>query len=219
MELLIRINNQLLGVSRMKFLITFILLFSLPLIGCKKEDNDDSNVKVALKKVEELLDEIDEEDLSQDYNFDGIPDVYFEYYEHSYIQLIDRNFDGKPDERYEYDLVTDFILDGRLDNNFDGIFETQIVMSQGVVQFEFVDSDNDSMIDIVSSFKDGVLKELQKYAQNSKTKSNSLEIYFFEFGAPVLKEINVTKTSKIEFHEKQVSKIRTQDMQATQNDN
>jgi len=167
-----------------------------------------------LKEAEELLDEVDKQDFSQDYNFDGIPDVYFEYYRLSYAQFIDRNFDGKPDERYEYDSATDFILDGRLDNDFDGIFETQVVISQGIVQFEFIDSDNDNMIDIVRSFKDGVLKGLEKHIQNGQSKSNSLEVYVFEFGVPIFKEISTTKISRIEFHENQVSKIKTQNMQS-----
>ena len=189
-------------------------MLSILLSGCgEKREQNIKEAEVILKEAEELLSELQvNNDSSQDYNFDGVADVYYEDFKHSYVQFIDRNFDGKADEKYEFDTNTDFILNGRLDNNFDGIFETQLVMYQGIIQFEFVDSNGDDLIDIVSSYENGVLKELQKY------KSKQVEVYLFEHGVPYSSNTRATKFSDRDFHQEQIKKIKAQKMYKDNND-
>jgi len=158
------------------------------------------------------------ENYTQDYNFDGVADVYYEYYTHSYVQFADRNFDGKADEKYEFDINTDFLLDGRLDNNFDGVFETQLVIFQGVIQYEFVDSNNNKLIDVVSSYEHGVLKKMHRYVQDREKKLKQIEVHQFEFGVPQGKVISVTKLNAREFHQEQTKKIRIQRMYKSESD-
>ncbi len=191
----------------MKFILTYLVLSTL-LSGCgEKRDQNVKEAEVILKEAEELLSELQSnKDFSQDYNFDGVADVYYEDFKHNYVQFVDRNFDGKADEKYEFDTNTDFLLNGRLDNDFDGIFETQLSMYHGVIQFELVDSNGDGLIDIVSSYENGVLKELQKY------KSKQIEVYLFEHGVPYSSNTRTTKLSDRGFHQKQTEKIKAQKM-------
>jgi len=196
----------------MKYISLYILLL-LVLVGCVSKTPEFDEAQSILKEAEKLISDIEAlDDYSQDYNFDGVADVYYENYNNSYVQFTDRNFDGKADEKYEYDSGTDFILDGRLDNNFDGIFETQEVIFQGIIQFEFVDSNNDRLIDIVSSFEHGVLKSVQKYILENRSSLNQIESYEFNFGVPQNTKIRDTNLSAREFHEEQTRKIKTQKM-------
>jgi len=183
----------------MKHILTY-LVFIFCLLGCEQKDTHFEEAEAILKEAENLLSESQtNENFSLDYNFDGVPDETIEYFDHSYLQLIDRNFDGTADEKYEYDINTDFVLDGRLDDDFDGIFETQIVMSQGVVKFSFTDSNNNKLIDIVNIYENGVLKKLYKYIENEESNLKQITEYLFKYGVPYSEETNVTNLSDREF--------------------
>ncbi|MGB3666163.1 MAG: hypothetical protein WA963_04330 [Bermanella sp.] len=198
----------------MKFLV--IILSALLTASCSDQNSSSTEVELEaiLKELENITEELenDASEFSQDYNFDGVPDVYFEKSEFSYFQFIDRNFDGAPDERYEYDSGTDFIIDGRLDENFDGEFETQLVINQGVVQYKFTDSNSDRLIDVVESYEHGVLKKVSIFMPKSYEHTSSIKTLFFNFGVPYSEEIAETALTLKTFHESQVKKIPVQNM-------
>lgn len=155
----------------------------------------------------------DKNDFSQDLNLDGKSDITYENSEFSYFQLVDRNFDGKPDERYEYDNGTDLVIDGRLDEDFDGLFETQLVMSQGIVLFEFVDINNDRIIDVAKSYNNGVLQFLDIYISAKAGNEAQIKTISFEFGVPFKTAVVSTMMSPNDFHLSQLKKIPRQKMQ------
>ena len=140
--------------------------------------------------------DVDEESLI-DANFDGKPDLYYSNSEHSYTMYVDRDFDGEHDERYQFDNATDFLIGGRLDDDFDGYFETQVVMANNLEIYRFVDSDNDSMIDIVYELKDGVLVKAKKF---NPSENQTITEVSYEFGFPSEKTESKTDLTVKEFH-------------------
>lgn len=193
-----------------------IILVSLLIVSCYEESSPSTEAELEeiFKDLEKISEELEgyASELSQDYNFDGVADVYYEQLESSYFQFIDRNFDGEPDERYEYDSGTDFIIDGRLDENFDGEFETQLVINQGVVQYKFTDSNSDRLIDIVESYEHGVLKKISIFMPKSYEQTSTIKTLFFNFGIPYNEEVAETALTPRAFHESQVKKIPVQNM-------
>lgn len=192
-----------------------IILTALLTISCSEENSSstEAELETILKELGKITEELEDvSKLSQDYNFDGVADVYFEQSEFSYFQFIDRNFDGEPDERYEYSSATDFIIDGRLDEDFDGEFETQLVINQGVVQYKFTDSNSDRLIDIVETYEHGVLKKVSIFIPKSYEQASSIKTLFYNFGVPYSEKVVETELTPKTFHESQVKKTPVQNM-------
>jgi hypothetical protein len=137
------------------------------------------------------------DDLSLDHNADGKPDLYYKNSKYSYTVFIDRNYDGEPDETYQYDNGTDFMIGGRLDDDLDHYFETQIVMLDNLEIYQLIDSNNDKMIDIVIELIDGVIVAAKKYKFSSKPMVINVE---YEFGFPVERMEKESELTATEFH-------------------
>lgn len=192
------------------------LLFATLLIfaGCTSNQVQHQNTDELLEKVLNSCypDEQEEQLFTVDQNFDGKPDFYTEYYDFSYVMFHDRNFDGNPDETYEFDSSNDFLLDGRLDEDFDGYFETQLVMHQGVVKYEFVDSNNDNQFDVVKYYKDGVMEKMEILYVSNDPASSTIQTVFVNFGVPYKTKSRSTNMSLHDFHLEQIKKIQSQNM-------
>jgi Putative prokaryotic signal transducing protein len=93
-----------------------------------------------------------------DYNGDGILDERWIYaLAGTPLETkIDRNLDGKDDYIAEYD-VSGKIESAESDDDFDGKFETHYFYEQGNVARIEVDTDNDSVPNVKSHMKNGVL--------------------------------------------------------------
>ena len=183
---------------------------------CNVNSQYERKMQDLLNKLESELEQLDidenDGDFDQDLNFDGKPDITYENSNFSYFQLVDRNFDGEPDERHEYDNGTDFHINSQLDENFDGIFETQLVMYQGIIQYEFVDSNNDSMIDIVKNYKDGVLQTINVFTFKSGSEKSKIKTISLKYGVPYETKLIDSNMNHSTFHLKQIKKIPTQKM-------
>ena len=70
-----------------------------------------------------------EDEFIMDLNSDGTKDVFYEFDDSGYFELVDRNFDGRVDESIRYDK-DNIILSSKIDEDFDGYLETKIYYKQ-----------------------------------------------------------------------------------------
>ena len=187
---------------------TVILILAFLLVSCASSTAQRDNIASTLEEINKTKPDVVqlEGDYFVDQNFDGKSDFYTKYFEFSYVMFFDRDFDGNPDEKYEYDISNDFLLDGRLDQNFDGYFETQAVMHQGILKYELVDSNFDHQIDIVKYYESGVLKRMEVYTETLNLNAAEIKTFYFNFGIPFDSKIESIKMNPKEFHLKQIKK-------------
>lgn len=185
-----------------------VLSLAFLLAGCASSPDKNTNNQEILDDICKIRADIKQLSEPQfvDQNFDGNPDFFTEYFEHSYVMFFDRDFDGNPDEKYEYDTSNDFLLDGRLDENFDGYFETQVVMRKGIIKYKFIDSNLDNKIDIVKYYNHGVLNRMEIYTETLSLGSAEIKTFTFDFGIPSDSNVKLVKMSPSDFHLEQIKK-------------
>jgi len=106
-----------------------------------------------------------------DYNDDGILDEKWIYKNNLISQSkLDRNFDSKVDLIYFYD-ENGLISTAKVDDDFDGFFETESKYQNGNASYEESDLDQDGNIDQKAYYKYGVLYKIQIIG-NSPTAPN-----------------------------------------------
>jgi hypothetical protein len=93
-----------------------------------------------------------------DYNRDGVLDLVWRYSPSGAFlgSKIDRNLDGKTD----YAETTDTqgqVVSAESDDDFDGIFETRYRLRAGNYEASEVDTDGDSLADLIATYQHGVL--------------------------------------------------------------
>ena len=150
------------------------------------------------------------EDYTQDLNQDGQPDLYYEHSEFSYTQLLDRNFDGRIDESYQFENRFDLLIGGRLDNDFDGEFETQIVIENGIPIHELVDSNKDRLVDIVHDYLHGEIDRSRKYVTSPEDNPAYIEHVTYNYGFPSKLTKTQTDQTAEQFHKEAIKVIRPQ---------
>ena len=125
---------------------------------------------------------------SIDTNSDGSNDLFFEYKSDYDTILSDRNRDG------EIDQITTLDLDGLVmktfkDDDFDKVFESTSYFKEGIVIRTEIDLGQDSEIDYIFSYKDGVIYEAVKSewgdVDGVRLPINSIT-YSFNLGFPTL---------------------------------
>ena len=121
-----------------------------------------------------------------DLNKDGIEDVKYEYDKTGYYELIDRNFDGKVDESLRYSL-DDYLLSGSSDDDFDGVFETKLVVEHSQISSVLVDTNNNQTVDLVFRYKHSLVQSAKKYSIEHGMSVVTRTSY--EFGYPVSQKI------------------------------
>lgn len=127
----------------MKKLFIFYILF-LFLLGCYNSEKP-------------------KQDAVFDLNNDGINDIEVSHNDDgSYYELIDRNFDSKIDESHFYN-VDHTIVSSKIDDDLDGVLETQILYKKGSIDMVLSDIDVDGVIDIVQVYKNGSLIFAERY--------------------------------------------------------
>jgi hypothetical protein len=102
-----------------------------------------------------------------DYNGDGTLDETWTYVNYLMSEAeIDRNLDGKVDSIFDYDRKG-VILTSKEDNNFDGIFETEIFYRNGNVIWTKSDTTGDDFKDYKVEYKFGIIEKV--HFINAKT--------------------------------------------------
>ena len=137
-------------------------------------------------------------------NKDGIEDVKYEYDKTGYYELIDRNFDGKVDESLRYSL-DHYLLSGTSDDDFDGVFETRLVVENSLISSVLVDTNNNQIVDLVFRYKNSLVQTAEKYSIEYGTPVVARISY--EFGYPVSHEkVEPSSMTELEFQHSVVNK-------------
>ncbi|MES9934589.1 MAG: DUF2007 domain-containing protein [Candidatus Sedimenticola sp. PURPLELP] len=96
-----------------------------------------------------------------DYNGDGFMDEKWVYKGDRIKETsIDRNLDGTYDYVYYYDLKG-LVKSAKADDNFDGIFETEITYRNGTTTAEESDKDQNGIVDYRVKYEYGVLHSIE----------------------------------------------------------
>ncbi len=139
-----------------------------------------------------------------DLNGDGIADIKYEYDKTGYYELIDRNFDGKVDESLRYSL-DHYLLSGTSDDDFDGVFETRLVVENSLISSVLVDTNNNQIVDLVFRYKNSLVQTAEKYSIEYGTPVVARISY--EFGYPVSHEkVEPSSMTELEFQHSVVNK-------------
>jgi len=145
-----------------------------------------------------------EYDTLVDLNGDGIEDVKYEYDETGYYELTDRNFDGKVDESLRYSL-DHYLLSGSSDDDFDGVFESKLVVEHSLISSVLVDTNNNQIVDLVFRYKHSLVQSAEKYSIE-----NGIPVVArisYEFGYPVSQEkVESSPMTEREFQKSVVNK-------------
>ena len=138
-----------------------------------------------------------------DRNGDGKPDLFIEYDSNGSYDLYDRNFDGTVDESWVYDSEGNEIS-GKVDEDLDGILETQYVYKDYSVSGVFSDTDGNGVFDVFTKLNYGVRVYSEKYY--SLPDGNAIGRVEYEFGFPIGPEIrsNTTLTER-EFQRERIN--------------
>jgi len=130
-----------------------------------------------------LDDESLDSEANLDLNNDGVLDVFYEYENDKFYELVDRNFDKKIDESHYFDSNAR-IIRSKTDENFDGILETDIEYEDGSISRVLVDSDNDGIIDLIFSYRHGVLLSGFRFYHGEGGEPSKIGVTRFSFGYP-----------------------------------
>lgn len=132
-----------------------------------------------------------------DLNSDGKKDVFYEYDNSGYNELVDRNFDERIDESHRYDKKNK-LISSKIDANFDGYLETRIIYKYESIEKIAVDIDRDNLYEIFYFYESGTLKNAIKYHPDDGR--NQIGKINFKFGYPDGPEIiEVTVMDKTAF--------------------
>ncbi len=114
-----------------------------------------------------------------DNNDDGKLDEKWVYRNNRVTHVdVDRNLDGNIDAIHKYN-IKGMIHKTESDENFDGIFESTLTYKRGNPILQVIDTDQDGIIDIKSSFINGVLTEIEILGPTSSSprKKQKYEMY------------------------------------------
>lgn len=132
-----------------------------------------------------------------DLNSDGKMDVFYEYDNSGYFELVNRNFDERIDESHRYD-ENNKLVSSKIDNDFDGYLETRVIYKYESVERIAVDIDNDNLYEIFYFYKSGTLENAIKYYQDDA--GNKIGKISFKYGYPIGEElVESTSIDKMEF--------------------
>ena len=139
-----------------------------------------------------------------DLNGDGIEDVKYEYDNTGYYELTDRNFDGKSDESLRYSL-DHYLLSGSSDDDFDGVFETKLVVEHSLISSVLVDTNNNQIVDLVFRYRHSLVQSAEKYSIEHGVAAVVRVSY--QFGYPVSQEnVESSSMTELEFQHSVVNK-------------
>lgn len=122
-----------------------------------------------------------------DLNNDGKQDIFYEYGEEFYYELIDNNFDGKIDQSSKYDK-NDILVSSNTDDNFDGYLETTSLFKEGSLKYVLVDRHRSGKTDVVFYYDHGVIVKANRFYLGTDGKYKIGEVKFEYYGYPIGKE-------------------------------
>jgi len=131
-----------------------------------------------------------------DYNRDGVPDEEWTYSPAGVAKEVrgDRNGDGR------HDVVTRFSEDGTVtgsesDDDFDGVFETQLTYEAGQVTRSDVDTDRDGVPDLRVSFRHGVVDRVTHIDEHT---GRPLRIEYYRAGRITHAEVDTDRDGALD---------------------
>jgi len=136
-----------------------------------------------------------------DLNNDGVADVYYEYEDDGYYELMDRNFDGRIDQMSRYSLEH-YLESAKSDDDFDGFLETKIIYKDSLMAAVLVDTDNNQLVDVFLIYENDLIKSGEKYyKQDGNDYTPNIGKIEYEFGYPSGKEnLVTTNLTEKDFH-------------------
>lgn len=161
-------------------------------------------IALSLSCTQENVDESEIIDL----NNDGVQDIFYEYDENGYYELIDRNFDKKIDVSTRYNLKH-YAISSKSDDDFDGFLETEWVFKNSFVASSYVDSNYNKYQDIYFKYKDDLVMYAEKFYHESDTLPSRVGRINYMFGYPLGVEVFSDEgITEKHFHEK-IAKYKT----------
>lgn len=150
-----------------------------------------------------------EPDSLLDLNKDGVQDVFYEFEEEGYFELIDSNFDGVVDESSFYDYEENLIV-SRLDENNDGYVETKILFLHSIPLIALIDFDSDSIADAILEYQDGNLVSGRRFISSAKDGQTGYEQkVLFQLNYPVEVSDDANATVNLdEFRESLLERVQ-----------
>lgn len=149
-----------------------------------------------------LADESEKSDF-KDLNGDGVQDVFYEYEEQGYYELVDSNFDGKIDLSTFYSN-DDKIVSSRQDDDFDGYLETRSEYENGSLIISWVDVNHNELANIVFYYKDGILDRAERLYFGEPL--SKIEKVRFNYGYPESIIIEESEITEEEFHDSRIDR-------------
>lgn len=132
-----------------------------------------------------------------DRNGDGVKDVFYEYEENWYFELVDSNFDGKIDESHKFSN-DDVIIESNFDQDHDGYLETRSLYSSSFPTKQGVDLDRDGVFELIFEFEPGEVSRAVRYYERGEESNQIGRVEFF-FGFPNEERLENTDMSISEF--------------------
>ena len=171
------------------------LLFNLSVPVSQAADSEADRLTAENGKLQ--LDSLPGDNI--DRNGDGRPDLFFQHEGEYLYELVDNNFDGSVDESWKYNR-DDVLVSGRVDENFDGILETELVYRDFLLFRVFSDTDRNGVVDLATEFDDGARSFSEKFYYSSE--QNQIGRVEFRYGYPSgPEEQRKTELSEKEFQE------------------
>lgn len=149
----------------------------------------------------------DEVKAMYDLNNDGENDIFYEYTEEGYYELIDYNFDGKVDQAHFFNNEGN-LVSSKIDQNFDGYLETKTYYRMGSPLLTVVDIANDKLYDIYFKYEDGILMFSEKHIKpSSETNLTYVERATYEYDHAISVGRKLVDYDQSIFHNKVVTLI------------
>ncbi|KGD64575.1 putative lipoprotein [Alcanivorax nanhaiticus] len=176
----------------MKVLLNILAcLVLLGLSGCDSYEYSRAEIESIRNDLDELSAGIGEVKNQEDRNGDGKPDFFIEHDGVYMYELYDRDFDGEVDESWKFDSDLN-IVSGRVDENLDGILETEYFYKDYSLDKILSDTNGNKISDVYTKLDRGVIVYSEKYYINAKnSKIGKVE---YSFGYPVGPEVLVDTT-------------------------
>jgi len=183
--------------------LSIIFVITLILIGCDESSSVNNEVevmKIEMDQIESEFKELERKYTDKiDRNGDGQPDLFIEIEGDFTYELYDRDFDGKVDESWKFDS-NDELVSGAVDENLDGVLETQYISKDHSLDKVFSDTNGNGIFDVYTKLDRGVMVYSEKYYGSiQQAKIGKVQ---YKYGYPTGSEVfTETVISEVEFQE------------------
>ncbi|MCO4775593.1 MAG: hypothetical protein KC446_06170 [Flavobacteriales bacterium] len=149
--------------------------------GCDNGQGVSKEIESINSELDQLQSKLVADEPNTDRNGDGKSDLFIEYEDGFVYELYDRDFDGKVDESWKYDS-NDILISGRVDDDLDGILETEYIYKDHSLDKMFSDTNGNLISDVYTKLNRGVAVYSEKYY--SSKEGSRIGRVEYSFGYP-----------------------------------